>query len=105
MEKSFSTTQPKLVRYAYETFKPEDPILSKVRKIADERGIPAIQVGEFDGLHLEVLVRMSKAKKAIEIGTLAGYSAIRIARALPEDGHLHTFEFDPLHAKTARESI
>jgi caffeoyl-CoA O-methyltransferase len=46
-----------------------------------------------------------KAAKIVEIGTLAGYSGVCLARALPHGGRLDTFEFEPKHAKVARESF
>jgi predicted O-methyltransferase YrrM len=54
---------------------------------------------------LHVLARSIGAKRALEIGTLGGYSAIWIGRALGEGGRLITLEIDPLHAKIARENI
>jgi caffeoyl-CoA O-methyltransferase len=67
--------------------------------------MPAIQVGPSEGKTLELLLKLAGAKKVVEVGTLAGYSAIRLARALPEDGHLFTIEYEPAHAAVARESI
>jgi predicted O-methyltransferase YrrM len=52
-----------------------------------------------------MLLRMIGARRVVEVGTLAGYSAIRMARALPSDGQLITIEFDPKHAGLARENI
>ena len=97
--KSFACTQPELAQYAFDCFKPEDAALAAIRKKAAEEKLPNIHVGAMDGRHLEVLVRMSGAKKVIEIGSLAGYSGICIARALPADGLLHLIE---LHEKNAR---
>jgi caffeoyl-CoA O-methyltransferase len=62
-------------------------------------------VGPYDGRHLEVLARASGARRMIEIGTLGGYSGVCLARALPPDGVLHTFELDPHHAEVARDSF
>jgi caffeoyl-CoA O-methyltransferase len=68
-------------------------------------GMPAIQVGPLEGKLLHVLLRMIQAKKVVEIGTLAGYSALQMGTALPEDGHIWTLEFDAKHAEIARENI
>lgn len=97
--KSFACTQPELAQYAFDCFKPEDAHLTAIRKRAAAEKLPNIHVGAMDGLHLEILVRMSGAKKVIEIGSLAGYSGLCIARALPPDGQLHLIE---LHEKNAR---
>ncbi|MCX5659144.1 MAG: O-methyltransferase [Planctomycetota bacterium] len=103
--KSFASDSPEMADYVMRTFKPEDPILAEVRKRAAESGLPPIHVSPYDGLILEVLARAANAKKIVEIGTLAGYSGICLARALPEGGVLHTFEFEPKHAKVAQESF
>jgi caffeoyl-CoA O-methyltransferase len=48
---------------------------------------------------------LAGARKVVEFGTLAGYSAIRMAQALPPDGHLWSLEFDPKHAAIARANL
>ena len=52
-----------------------------------------------------MLARAAGARKAVEIGTLGGYSGIALSRAIGKDGRLHTFELDPAHAEVARESF
>jgi len=68
-------------------------------------GIPAIQVGPSEGKLLGLLLRLANAKLVVEVGTLVGYSAIRMARALPDGGHLYSIEYDPKHAEVARANI
>ena len=65
-------------------------------------GLPAIQISPLDGRLIEILCRLSNAKNVVEFGTLSGYSALWILKALPKDGHLWTVEFNPDHAKVAR---
>lgn len=103
--KAFGQSDPAVAQYALELFKPEDEVLLQTRENADARGLPPIQLGPFDVRHLEVLVRMLQAKKAVEIGTLGGYSGISIARALGAGGKLHTFELEPHHAEVARQAF
>lgn len=103
--KSFAAEGAALAGYVENTFRPEDAILADVRKRAAAAGLPAIHVSPFDGRLLEVLARAAQAKKIVEIGTLAGLSGVCLARALPEGGVLHTFEFEPKHAEVARESF
>jgi caffeoyl-CoA O-methyltransferase len=67
--------------------------------------MPEIQLGPAEGRLLELLLRLVGAKRVVEIGTLAGYSALWMARALPDDGQLFTIEADPRHAGVAAEVI
>jgi caffeoyl-CoA O-methyltransferase len=67
--------------------------------------MPAIQVGPSEGRFLYLLMKMIGAKKVVEVGTLAGYSAIHMARALPAGGQLWTIEYEPKHAEVARSNI
>ena len=68
-------------------------------------GIPAIQVGMSEGKLLTILLRLSGAKQVVEFGTLAGYSAIRMAEGLPAGGHLWSLELEEKHAAVARENL
>jgi predicted O-methyltransferase YrrM len=67
--------------------------------------LPAIDVTRLQGKFLEFLVRISGARRVLEIGTLGGYSTLWMARGLPEDGKIVTLEFDPHHADIARENM
>jgi len=68
-------------------------------------GLPAADVSPVQGALLELLARLCGAQAILEIGTLAGYSTIWLARALPPDGRLVTLEADPRHAAVARENL
>jgi caffeoyl-CoA O-methyltransferase len=104
--KSFSAkSTPELSHYLEKTFHPQDDVQREIRQRSQKRELPNIHVAEMDGLHLEVLTRACGAKKAVEIGTLGGYSGVCIARGLAAGGVLHTFEFEPKHAEVARESF
>jgi caffeoyl-CoA O-methyltransferase len=104
-EKGFGQGSPELARWAESVFHPEDEVLAEIRKRSIREGLPAIAVGRFDGLHLEVLARLMGARKAVEIGTLGGYSGVCLLRGMPKDGVLHTFELSEHHAEVARESF
>jgi len=104
-DKGFSQGSPELARWAEKVFQPEDAVLAEIRARSGREGLPAIAVGRFDGLHLEVLARLLGARKAVEIGTLGGYSGVCLLRGMPEDGVLHTLELDAHHAEVARESF
>lgn len=96
---------PELMEFASRLMGPEEPRLKQIRLDTPKRGLPPISIGPEEGRILEVLARLCGARKAVEVGTLAGYSACWIARALPEEGILHTLEYDPKHAAVARENI
>lgn len=103
--KAFGQGSPELARWAEEAFAPEDEVLREIRERSAREGLPTIQVGKMDGLHLEVLARLAGAKNAVEIGTLGGYSGVCLLRGMGRDGFLHTFELDPHHADVAQESF
>src|SRR5271163_1119122 len=105
MTKTFSASGEDLEKYAFDLFKPQDDILLEIIQRAAKAGLPAIHVSPMDGLHLEVITRAIDTKKAVEIGTLAGYSGVCIARGLAEGGMLYTLEYSPDHAKVAEESF
>lgn len=103
--KSYACTNPLLAEYVYNCFQPEDAPLKEIRIRAQQEKLPNIHVGIMDGLHLEILIRAIGAQKVVEIGSLAGYSGVCIARALPEHGHLHTFEFYEKNARVCAETF
>ena len=84
---------------------PEDDILAQVLANNRRAGLPGIEVSPTQGQLLALLVRMVRAKRILEIGTLGGYSTLWMARELPSDGELLTLEVDPLHAAIARENL
>ena len=86
-------------------FVSEDEALRQTLLRANEHGLPAIQISALQGKLLQLLALACQARKILEIGSLAGYSGIWLARALPRDGRLITLEIDPAHADIVRESF
>ena len=82
-----------------------DAILDGVIASTEKAGLPMIQVSAAQGKLLFLLAKIGKARRILEVGTLAGYSTIWMARALPDDGELVTLEIDPKHADVARKNI
>jgi caffeoyl-CoA O-methyltransferase len=82
-----------------------DPALQQAFDAPSKHGMPAIQLAPSEARLTELLLKLAGAKKVVEVGTLAGYSALRMARALPPDGEVHTIEYDARHAEVAREVI
>ncbi len=82
-----------------------DPVLDAGLANSAAAGLPPINVAPNEGRLLALLVQLASARSVLEIGTLGGYSAIWMGRALPPDGHLVTLEADPNHAEIARHNI
>jgi caffeoyl-CoA O-methyltransferase len=100
--KAFGAGDPALTVYAEEVFQPEDAVLAEIRAGATRAGLPDIAVGKMDGLHLEVLARLCGAKKAVEVGTLGGYSGVCLLRGMGAGGRLWTCELEVRNAEVAR---
>ncbi len=96
---------PAILEYVEKVHAAHDAGLESAFTSPDRDKMPAIQVGKSEGRLLELLVRLVGGRRVVEVGTLAGYSAIRIARALPDDGRLWTIEVMPEHAEVARRNI
>jgi predicted O-methyltransferase YrrM len=95
----------KVDRYFVDLFVGDDPDLAAALRRSAEASLPAIQVSPAQGQWLQLLARAIGARRILEIGTLAGYSTIFLARALPPGGHVVTLEADPKHADVARENL
>ncbi|MBN1678922.1 MAG: O-methyltransferase [Anaerolineae bacterium] len=97
------TIQHGLIAYVREWFAAEDEILRTVRANIKAHHLPMINIRPEEGQMLGFLAAAIGARRILEIGTLAGYSAIWLARALPAGGQLITLEQNPDHARLARE--
>lgn len=95
----------KLFQYITGIFAEEDSVLKEVVRSAESKNFPMIQVSPELGKFLYLLVKMIKARNILEIGTLAGYSSIWLARALPENGKLTTLEVSREHADEAMKNF
>lgn len=82
-----------------------DPVLDAVLSASTAAGLPQIAVSPPQGALLHLLARVHGGRRVLEIGTLGGYSAIWLARALPADGQLVTIEADPRHAEVASANL
>jgi predicted O-methyltransferase YrrM len=84
---------------------PADPVLAGAAERARAAGLPHIAVSPGQGRLLQLLARIRGARRILEVGTLGGYSAIWMARALPADGSLISLEVEPKHAEVARANL
>jgi caffeoyl-CoA O-methyltransferase len=86
-------------------FGAEDELLAALREEADRTGLPPIAISADEGRLLQVLLTAINARRVLEVGTLGGYSAICMARALPPGGRLLSIEINDVHASFARKYI
>ncbi|MFF4038525.1 MULTISPECIES: O-methyltransferase [unclassified Streptomyces] len=84
---------------------PEDDVLQAALRESEAAGLPHISVTAPQGKFLQLLAEIQGARHILEIGTLAGYSTIWLARALPEDGRLISLEYSAKHAEVATRNI
>jgi predicted O-methyltransferase YrrM len=92
-------------RYLDEVLVRPDAALQAALQTSAEARLPPINVSPAQGKLLHLLARAVGARAILEIGTLAGYSTIWMARALPDDGRLVTLEINARHAEVARANI
>ncbi|MBI5671614.1 MAG: O-methyltransferase [Chloroflexi bacterium] len=98
-------TRSQLDSYITDLYAREDDTLRWIQQEASRHELPQISLKPFEGRLMQFLVSLAGAKKVVEIGTLAGYSGVWIARALPPDGRLYTLERSSKHAQVARASF
>ncbi len=92
-------------RYIAEHTVREDAFLADLKRAAVAEGIPSIWVAPEQASLMQVLLKLVGAREVVEVGTLAGYSAIAMARALPSDGLVRTIEIVPKHAEFAKRWV
>jgi predicted O-methyltransferase YrrM len=92
-------------RYITDLLLPPDPVLDAALEDSVAADLPPINVAPNQGKFLELLVRVTRARNVLEIGTLGGYSTIWLARGLPSRGRIITLEANPTHVKVAEANI
>ena len=86
----------KIEEYAFDHTSYEGDLLKQLEEETYEKlDIPQMTTGRVEARLLKMLARLAGAKRILEIGTFAGYSALSMAEALPEEGELVTCEMDP----------
>lgn len=96
-----STVTPRHFQYIASHARPEDAFLKQLKQAAQDAGIPPIWVAPEQASLIHILLKSAKAKEVVEVGTLAGYSAIVMARALASGGRVRTIEVNALRADFA----
>jgi len=91
--------------YISRLFISEEEALTAATASIKEAGIGDMSISPVQGSFLQLLVKLTRAAKVLELGMFAGYSTIWLARGLPEQGRLITMEFNPVHADMAKKNI
>lgn len=92
-----------LTAYIHEHTTPEPDVFAQLREQTYATlASPQMQVGRVEGRFLEMMVKVSGARRVLEIGTFSGYSAMAMAAGLPEHGSLITCDVDPVATAIAR---
>ena len=92
-------------RYIAERTTREDEFLEDLKRAEVREGIRSIWVAPEQASFMQILLRLARARDVVEVGTLAGYSAIAMARALPEGGRVRTIELVAKHADFAERWV
>ncbi|WP_418991280.1 O-methyltransferase [Alistipes sp.] len=92
-----------LERYIHAHTSPEEALLGELDRLTHQRTVaPRMLSGHLQGRLLEMLVRMQRPRRVLEIGTFTGYSALSMAAGLAEDAVLDTIEVDDELEETAQ---
>lgn len=83
----------------------DDAFLRELKQAARDAGLPAIWIGPAQAAFVAILLRLCGAREVVEVGTLAGSTAISMARALPAEGRVRTIEILPRHADFAERWV
>jgi caffeoyl-CoA O-methyltransferase len=97
MSTSFTPVTDEIAAYIESLFSAEDDFLRQLRREAEQAGMPPIHISGAQGAVLQVLLRAIGAERVLEIGSLGGYSAITMARALPPSGKVVCLEINPAY--------
>jgi predicted O-methyltransferase YrrM len=91
--------------YICDQLLPHDEALDSALKANAAANLDEIDVAPNQGKLLYLLAKMNQVKRYLEVGTLGGYSALWVAKALPSDGRIVTLEIEPEHARVAQSNI
>ncbi|MBX3458730.1 MAG: O-methyltransferase [Planctomycetes bacterium] len=93
------------LQYVADRTRADDDFLVDLKAAAKAADIPSISIGAAQASLMQIALKAARAVNVVEVGCLAGYSAIQMARALPPNGRVRTIELEPRHAAFAREWI
>jgi len=90
-------------QYLETVFVGEDPAMTEVLESSRKAGMPEIHVSAIQGKFLMLMAQLIGARNILEIGTLAGYSTIWLARGVHPGGHITTLELEPVQIELAEK--
>jgi predicted O-methyltransferase YrrM len=97
------TLSDALLDYAIDVGVREHPALKKCRaETAAMGGVAIMQIAPEQGAFMGMVARLMNAKRYIEVGTFTGYSALAVALALPDDGHVDALDISEEYMARAR---
>lgn len=92
-----------LTAYVHDHTTPEAQLFSELREETYAKlDSPQMQVGRVEGRFLELMVKVTGARRVLEVGTFSGYSSLAMAAGLPEGGKLITCDIDPVATEIAK---
>ena len=103
--KTLRTIGPDVLQYIADHSEPDDDLLVDLKHAAEKEGLPPIWISPTQARLIQILVKIHRPRLVVELGTLGGYSAISIGRALKAGARLLTFEIDSGRATFARKWI
>ncbi|HYP28116.1 MAG TPA: class I SAM-dependent methyltransferase [Blastocatellia bacterium] len=99
----FNIVDEAMEKYAHDQTSPESELFERLRDETYEKmRSPQMQVGRIEGRFLKMLVRLTNARRVLEIGMFTGYSALMMAEGLPDDGRIITCDINPEAEAIAR---
>ena len=105
MSEESSVVTSKHFEYVAERTRGDDEFLLALKDAAAAAGIPKIWVSPEQASFMRIVLKLAGARRVLEVGTLAGYSAITMARALPDDGEVVSLELEPEYARFAMDQV
>jgi predicted O-methyltransferase YrrM len=88
MSRATIQVDDRLAAYLADIARPEGPIEHRLRETTAKMPNAGMQIGTNQAAFMALMVGLTAARRAIEVGTFTGYSALTIAKALPADGKL-----------------
>ena len=71
----------------------------------ENEDVPQMISGQLVGNFLQSIIQMTRAKQIVEVGMFTGFSALKMAEVLPDDGKIHTCELMEKHIQTAQSFL